>query len=77
MNKQHHFTVCAEFDDEGRPHFHITSSICDPDKPIWDDDEGMWSRVLEEDEENDMTLFTLLSSALDITNRTTRKEATK
>lgn len=68
MSKQHHFVVCAEFDENGNPHFHITDSMCDPEKPVWDVDSGMWSRVSEEDADDDFMLTIALCEALDDAN---------
>lgn len=68
MRKQHHFVVCAEFDENGNPHFHITDSVCDPEKPIWDVDSEMWGRVSAEDEDDDFMLMTALSEALSEAN---------
>lgn len=68
MRKQHHFVVCAEFDENGNPRFHVTDSICDPQRPIWDVESQTWNRVLAEDEDDDFMLMTALSEALDEAN---------
>ncbi len=73
-NKEHHFVVCASFDDDGTAQFYITDSMCDPDKPVWDVDTQTWSRVLDEDQDNDMALFNALAGALNLANRSLLKE---
>ena len=74
MTKEHHFTVCAGHNDEGRIQFYISdTTICDPDKPVWDTETEMWSRVLDEDKEMDDEMFVILSNALLIANETIRK----
>lgn len=73
MRKQHHFVVCAEFDENGNPHFHITDYVCDPDKPVWDVDSEMWGRVEAEDVDDDFMLMTALSEALSDANITDKE----
>jgi len=68
--KQHHFVVCATFDENGDPHFEITDSICDPTKPVWDTESEMWGRVSAGDEDDDFLLLTALKEALTEANLT-------
>jgi len=51
-----------------------TTIGCDPDKPVWDVDSQTWSRVLDEDQDNDIALFNALAGALNLANRSLLKE---